>query len=177
MEGKIIMKRILLTLSIISLMGLVFVASAFAADIKIGVIDTQRILAESKAGIASRTLFSKEVQESNNRLQAKQKEVQALQEELNTKGKDMTALVLAEKQEEFSKAYKELTRMKNDMTQDLEIRENELSQKLLTAIGEIVLEYSQKEKFTLILEKNALVTYDKAIDITDKIIQLYDAAQ
>jgi outer membrane protein len=171
------MKRILLTLSIISLMGFVFVTSAYAADIKIGVIDTQRIMAESKAGIATRTLFSKEVQENNNRLQTKQKEVQALQEELNTKGKEMNAVVLAERQEKYSKAYKELTRMKNDITQDLETRDNELTQKILKAIGDIVLQYSQNEKYTLILEKSSLVSYDNAVDITDKIIQLYDAAQ
>jgi outer membrane protein len=168
------MKKILLTLSIISLMGFVFVTSAYAADIKIGVIDTQRIMAESKAGIATRTLFSKEVQENNNRLQTKQKEVQALQEELNTKGKEMNAVVLAERQEKYSKAYKELTRMKNDITQDLETRDNELTQKILKAI---VLQYSQNEKYTLILEKSSLVSYDNAVDITDKIIQLYDAAQ
>lgn len=171
------MKRILLTLSIISLMGFVFITSAYAADIKIGVIDTQRIVAESKAGIATRTLFSKEVQENNNRLQTKQKEVQALQEELNTKGKGMDAVALAEKQEKYSKAYKELTRMKNDMTQDLEARDNELTQKLLKAIADIVIQYSQNEKYTLILEKGSLVSYDNTVDITDKIIQLYDAAQ
>lgn len=171
------MKRILLTLSIISLMGFVFITSAYAADIKIGVIDTQRIVAESKAGIATRTLFSKEVQENNSRLQTKQKEVQALQEELNTKGKGMDAVALAEKQEKYSKAYKELTRMKNDMTQDLEARDNELTQKLLKAIADIVIQYSQNEKYTLILEKGSLVSYDNTVDITDKIIQLYDAAQ
>jgi outer membrane protein len=171
------MKRILLTLSIISLIGFVFITSAYAADIKIGVIDTQRIVAESKAGIATRTLFSKEVQENNSRLQTKQKEVQALQEELNTKGKGMDAVALAEKQEKYSKAYKELTRMKNDMTQDLEARDNELTQKLLKAIADIVIQYSQNEKYTLILEKGSLVSYDNTVDITDKIIQLYDAAQ
>ncbi|HJX34511.1 MAG TPA: OmpH family outer membrane protein [Desulfatiglandales bacterium] len=171
------MKRTLLTLGVISLMGLVFITSTYAADIKIGVIDTQRIMLESKAGSATRALFQKEVQDNNNRLQAKQKEAQAMQEELNIKGKDMTPVVLAEKQEKYSNAIKELTRMKNDMTEDLETRDNELSQKLLKTIGEIVVQYSQKEKFTLILEKNSIVTYDSVVDITDKIIQLYDAAQ
>ena len=171
------MKRILLMLSIISLTGLVFMTSVYAADIKIGVIDTQRIMAESKAGIATRTLFQKEVQEYNNRLQAKQKEIQALQEELNAKGKEMTAMALAEKQEKFSNTLKGLTRMKNDMTEDLETRDNELSQKILNAIRELVVQYSQKEKFTMILDKNSLVSYDSTVDITDKIIQLYDAAQ
>ncbi len=171
------MKRILLAAYVISLMGLIFTTSAYAADIKIGVIDTERIMTESKAGIATRALFSKEVQESNNRLQAKQKEAQTLQEELNTKGKDMTAAVLTEKQQKYSQVVKELNRMKNDMQADLKARDNELSQKLLTAIGEIVNTYFQKEKFTLILERNAVVSFDKTVDITDKIIQLYDAAQ
>ncbi len=132
---------------------------------------------ESKAGIAARTLFSKEVQETTNRLQAKQKEAQTLKEELNTKGKDMTAAVLTEKQEKYSQMVKELNRMKNDMEADLKARDNELAKKLLAAIGEIVSTYFQKEKFTLILERNAVLSFDKTIDITDKIIQLYDAAQ
>jgi outer membrane protein len=171
------MKRILFAISVISLMGLVCMSSAYAADIKIGVIDTERILTESKAGIATRSLFAKEVQDSNNRLQAKQKEAQTLQDELNSKGKDMTAAVLADKQAKLTQVAKEYTRMKNDMEEDLKSRDTELSQKLLTAVGQIVTQYSQKEKFTLILEKSAIVSYDNAIDITDKIIQLYDAAQ
>jgi outer membrane protein len=171
------MKRILFAISVISLMGLVCMSSVYAADIKIGVIDTERILTESKAGTATRTLFAKEVQDSNNRLQAKQKEAQALQDELNTKGKDMTAAVLAEKQAKLTQVAKEYNRMKNDMEEDLKSRDTELSQKLLTAVGQIVTQYSQKEKFTVILEKSAIVSYDNAIDITDKIIQLYDAAQ
>jgi outer membrane protein len=171
------MKRILLGAYIISLMGLICTTSAYAADIKIGVIDTERIMKESKAGVATRSLFSKEVQENNNRLQTKQKEAQALQDELNTKGKNMTTAVLTEKQATLTQVAKEYTRMKNDIEADLKTRDNELSQKLLTAIGEIVSQYSQKEKFTLILEKTAVVTYDNAVDITDKIIQLYDAAQ
>jgi outer membrane protein len=171
------MKRILLGAYIISLMGLICTTSAYAADIKIGVIDTERIMKESKAGVATRSLFSKEVQENNNRLQTKQKEAQALQDELNTKGKNMTTAVLTEKQATLTQVAKEYTRMKNDIEADLKTRDNELSQKLLTAIGEIVSQYSQKEKFTLILEKTAVVTYDNAVDITDKIIQLYDATQ
>ncbi len=171
------MKRILLATYVISLMGLICMGSAYAADIKIGVIDIERIMKESKAAIATRALFSKEVQENNNLLQGKQKDAQALQEELNTKGKDMTATVLSEKQDKLSKVVKEYNRMKNDLSEDLKNRDNELSQKLLTAIDEIVSNYSQKEKFTLILEKTAVVTFDKTVDITDKILQLYDAAQ
>jgi outer membrane protein len=176
-ERKIIMKKILLAGYCISLMGFICITSAYAADIKIGVIDTERILAESRAARETQALFAKEIEENRNLLLGKQKEVEALQEELNTQRLDMTPAVLSEKQDKLSRVVKEYNRMKNDIEEDLKNRDNELSRGLLTDIREIVSKYSKEEKFTLILEKNSVVTFDDAIDITNKIIQLYDAAQ
>ncbi len=158
-------------------MSIVSINSAYAADIKLGVIDTQRIMLESKGAIAARAVFAKEVEEKRNAYLAKQKEAQALQDELNTKGNSMSVSVLSEKQEKLSREVKELNRMKNDMEQDLKAMDSELSQNLLTQVYEVVSKYSQQEGFTLILEKTVVITFDDAIDITDKIIQLYDARQ
>ncbi|KPK79400.1 MAG: hypothetical protein AMS27_18060 [Bacteroides sp. SM23_62_1] len=158
-------------------MGLICITSAYAADIKIGVIDTQRIMRESRVAQETQALFAKEVEENRNLLIGKQKELEELQEELNTKRLDMTPAVLSEKQQKLSRVVKEYNRMKNDMEEDLQSRDNELARELLTEIGVVVTEYSKKEKFTLILERTAVITFDDAIDITDKIIQLFDAAQ
>jgi len=171
------MKKILPAAYCISLMGLICITSAYAADIKIGVIDTQRIMRESRVAQETQALFAKEVEENRNLLIGKQKELEELQEELNTKRLDMTPAVLSEKQQKLSRVVKEYNRMKNDMEEDLQSRDNELARELLTEIGVVVTEYSKKEKFTLILERTAVITFDDAIDITDKIIQLFDAAQ
>ncbi len=171
------MKKILFVGLLFLLTGFVYVGSLWAADVKIGVIDTQKIMRESKAGIATRALFSKEVQENNNRLQAKQKEVQTLQEEIKNKGKDMAASVRKEKTEKLSREIKELDRLKTDQGEELKKKENELTQKLLKEIRDIVIEYRKKEKYAVIHEKQTLVSYDEAIDITDKIIKLYDVVK
>jgi len=171
------MKKILAVVFPLFFMSVVSINSAYAADIKLGVIDTQRIMAESKAAIAAQAQFAKEVEEKRNAYLAKQKEAQALQEELNTKGSSMSVSVLTEKQGKLSQEIKELNRMKNDIEQDLKTRDNELGQELLTEIYEVVSEYSEEEGFTLILEKTGVVTFDDAIDITDKIIQLYNSRQ
>jgi outer membrane protein len=176
-ERKKIMRKIFLPLFCICLMASISIAPVRAADIKLGVIDTQRIMTESKAAIAAHALFAKEVEEKRSAYLAKQKEAQALQEELNSKGSTMSVSVLAEKQEKLSQEIKELNRMKSDIEQDLKIRDNELSQELLTEIYDVISEYSEKEGFTLILEKAGVVTFDNAIDITDKIIQLYNSTQ
>jgi outer membrane protein len=171
------MKRISAVVFSVFFMSIVTVHSAYAADIKLGVIDTQRILTESSAAIAAHALFAKEVEEKRSVYAAKQGEAQALQEELNSKGSTMSVSVLAEKQEKLSQEIKELNRMKNDIEEDLKMRDNELAQELMTEIYDVVSEYSEKEGFTLILENTGVVTFDEAIDITDKVIQLYNARQ
>ena len=156
-------------------MASVYVASAHAADLKIGVIDTQRIMTESKAALEAQTIFAQELQEKDNIFLAKQQAVQALYDEINQKGTEMSQEVLTEKTEQLTKENKELNRMKNDLEEDLQNRDEELSTKLLREIAEVVLEFNEKEKYTLILEKSNVVASDDAIDITNQIIQLYDS--
>ncbi|MDB9823169.1 OmpH family outer membrane protein [Deltaproteobacteria bacterium] len=171
------MKKIFLGASCLVLMSVICICSAYAADIKIGIIDTQKIMTQSKAAQDARAIFLKEVEENRNRLLAKQNEAQALQDELNNSRQEMTSSVLSEKAEKLTQEVKELNRMKNDLEEDLNSRETSLSQELLNEIGAVVVEYSKQENFTLILEKSAVVTSDDSVDITDQIIRLYDAVQ
>ena len=164
--------------------GILFVATFFismrpnyAADVKIGVIDTQKILRDSRAAQNARAVFLKDVEAKRNIFNAKQKEVQTLQEVIKNKGKDMAASVRKEKTEKLSREIKELDRLKSDMEEELKIKDNELTQKLVKEIRDIVIEYRKKEKYSIIHEKQTLVSYDEAIDITDKIIKLYDVVK
>jgi outer membrane protein len=177
MERKIIMKKILFAGLLFLLTGFVYVGSLYAADVKIGVIDTQKIMRESNAAKNARAIFLKDVEAKRNIFNAKQKELQTLQEEINNKGKDMAASVRKEKTEKLSREIKELDRLKTDLEEELKKKDNELTQKLLKEIRDIVIEYRKKEKYAIIHEKQTVVSYDEAIDITDKIIKLYDVVK
>jgi outer membrane protein len=148
-----------------------------AADVKIGVIDTQKIMRESNAAKNARAVFLKDVEAKRSVFNAKQKVVQDLQEEIKNKGKDMEASVRNEKTEKLSQGVKELDRLKTDLEEELKKKDTELTQKLLKEIQDIVTEYRKKEKYSIIYEKQTLVAYDEAIDITDKIIKLYDTVK
>lgn len=154
-----------------------FAGTVYGADIKVGVIDTTRIITESKAGKSAQVIFNKELETKNTAYAAKAKELQTIQEELATKASEMSADVYSEKSAKYSKVKKELERMKSEMEEDLQVRNNELNRKLYTEIAAIVSDYCKKESFTIILEKNYVAAYDGAVDITDKIIQLYDASK
>ena len=171
------MKKTLLASLYFCLTVCLFAGPSNAADMKVGVIDTQKIVSDSKAGKAAQVVFNKELETKQTSYIAKQKELQTIQDELTTKSKDMTATVYSEKTAKYSKLKKELERMKSETEEDLKARNTELNRKLYTEIATIVSDYCKKEKFTLILEKTYVAAYDGTVDITDKIIQLYDATK
>jgi len=176
LRGKT-MKKTLLAVLYLCITLCLFVGPAFAADIKIGIIDTQKILTDSKAGKSALVIFNKEKETKQAGYVAKQKELQTIQEELSSKSKEMTAAVYSEKTAKYTKVKKELERLKTEIEEDLSDRTTELNRKLYTEITAIVSDFCKNEKYTIILEKSYVTAFDGAIDITDKIIQLYDASK
>ena len=90
-----------------------------ASNIKIGIIDTQKIIRSSKAAIEARKVFFKDVEAKRKVLVAKEQSVKALQEELRTQAKDMSAAKRKEKVETLEKEAKELRRLKADLEEEL----------------------------------------------------------
>ena len=75
------MKKISYTSFCIFFLSVMAMGTAYAADLKIGIVDYQMIMAQSIAAQEARTIFFQEIEESNNRLLEKQKQIQALQDE------------------------------------------------------------------------------------------------
>ena len=171
------MKKTLLTALYVCITLCLFAGPVMAAEIKIGIMDTQKILTDSKAGKSALVIFNKEKETRSAAYTAKQKELQAIQEELTTKSKDMTAAVYSEKTAKYTKVKKELERMKTEIEEDLSDKTTELNRKLYNEIAAIVSDFCKSEKYTVILEKTNVAAFDGAIDITDKIIQRYDASK
>ena len=172
------MKRFfILALILLGIMPMLPSTVVRAADVKIGVVDIQRIMKESRAAKNARAVLLKDVEQKRKMFNDKQNEVQAMEEELKTKGKDMTPQARKEKTDNLADEIKELKRLKSDMEEELKKKERELTQRLLMEIRTIVVEYLKKEKYTIILEKRSVVASDEAVDITDKILKLYDVVK
>jgi len=171
------MKKRLFTALFFCMTVCLFAAPGYSAELKIGIIDTNKIINDSKAGKNANVAFNKEYEARQGTLSSKQKEVLAIQDELATKGKDMTPSLYSDKTTAYSKASKEFTRLKSEMEEELKTKKSSLTSKLLSEVSAIVSDYCKKEKFTVILEKSYVAAYDGSVEITDKIIQLYDASK
>lgn len=166
----------------LAIMGVILMAIAIsssdctqAADVKIGIIDTQEVLKESKAAKKARTLLMDELNEKRSVFSKKQDEVRLLEEEIKIKGDGMTESQRREKNDQLGREVKNLQRLKTDLEEELNKKNVDLTQKILQEVSNVIKDFMKKEKYTLILEKKSVVSSDEAIDITDKIIRLYDA--
>ncbi|MEW6666383.1 MAG: OmpH family outer membrane protein [Thermodesulfobacteriota bacterium] len=148
-----------------------------AAEVKIGMIDTQKIMRESKAAKKAREILMKELEGKRAKYKAEEDEARRLEEEIKREGASMSPAARQEKAEKLEKELKELGRLKSDIEEELRKKDAELTRKLLQEIYQIVKELTKKEKYSVILEKRYVVTADEAIDITDKVIRLYDAVK
>lgn len=169
------MKKLTSMLFLSLIFTLTSVFSAQAADIKIGVIDTQKIISQSGKIMKYRSDFLKEMDKKKAELMEIQKSAQALDQELKDKNSKITDQERMEKNDKLNREARKYNRMKEEFELELQSRNAELGRKFLRQIKEIADEYLKSNKYTIILEKNALVASDNAVDVTDEIIKLYDS--
>lgn len=156
------------------LFAFLFGGFSWADSAKIAIVDTQKVLQESKAAKEARASLMADIKKKRALYQKKQEEALRLQKELSLKSKDSSPEALRGEREKLALEVKNLKRLKVDMEEDLRRKNVELTQKILQEVREVVKDYRKKKKYTVILEKRSVITSDESIDITDQIIKLYD---
>ncbi|MBW1774889.1 MAG: OmpH family outer membrane protein [Deltaproteobacteria bacterium] len=163
-----------LGLIFVLLFAFLFGGFSWADSAKIAIVDTQKVLQESKAAKEARTSLLADIKKKRALFQRKQEEARQLQKELSRQSKDASPDALQEKREKLAQEVKSLKRLKVDMEEDLRRKNMELTKKILREIREVVKDYRKKKKYTVILEKKTVIAADDSIDITEQIIKLYD---
>ena len=169
------MKRLLFLFACLLIFISANVFSASGAEIKIGLIDTQRIIMQSEKIAKYRTEFSKDLEGKRQDFLKKQSDAQALDNEIKTQGSNMTSEVYREKTDKLRTEARDLKRMQEEFEAELKAKEAEMTRKFLRQIKDVTVEYLEKQKFTLIMEKSTAVASDDSIDITDQIMKLFDS--
>ncbi len=143
--------------------------------LKIGIVDMQRILSESKAAKLARDEFAKEVEQKRKELAAKAQEVQKLEQDMAKMDPKATAEERRVKQDTLKHKARELNNLRQDIEEELKRRDRELTQKLIGEIMATIRNFAQTERYSLILERSSIVAAEEGLDITEKVIKLHDA--
>lgn len=162
--------------TLVALIWALFPVMGLAQEkVRIGFIDIQRTISESQAGKKARERFSAQVKKAEADLLKEKSELERLKNEFDKKG----ALLKDEEKRnlelDLQKRYVNYQRAMQDHQQELRMRESELTGDILKELEKIVNEVGKAEKFTLILERSQILYSDQGIDITNKVIELYNS--
>jgi outer membrane protein len=144
---------------------------------KIGVIDFQRIIDESNAGKRSAVEIKSQGTKMEKILRDKEAELDEIKKSLEQGALAMSQEAREEKERAMRIRTNDIKSLRNrylDVLKELNLK---LSNRIREDVFELVEEMGRKEGYLLILERRVggVVYAPNAIDITDKLIQEYNA--
>jgi outer membrane protein len=151
------------------------VPSVWAQErVKIGFIDIQRAISDSQAGKRAKERFQAQVKKAEAELLKEKQELERLKSELDKKGPLMREDERRNVESDLQRRYVNYQRTMADQQQELRQREGAMTADILKDLEKIVNEIGKTEKFTLILERNQILYSDQGIDITNKVIEVFN---
>ncbi len=168
-----VVKKTVLTVFFCCLIGLMCfsVGTVAAAEIKIGVMNVQKVLAKSKAGANAKEKFEKKVKEYEGKFKEEQDALMALKSEIEKKGSLWSKEKKEEKVLEFKKMRREAESKAEDARLELKKLQDKELEPILKAMEKVVIDYGKKYNYTFILDsKSGIVYFDESTDVSDDLI-------
>ena len=142
---------------------------AAAADTRIGVVNTERILRDAAPAVRAQKKIEKEFEKRDQEMQRQAKQLQAMQEALEKNAVTMSESEKRNKEREFGEMSRDFQRKQREFREDLNLRRNEELAAVLERANKAIKAIAEAEKFDIILQEAAYVA--PRVDITDKVIK------
>ncbi|MGH7767593.1 MAG: OmpH family outer membrane protein [Candidatus Binatia bacterium] len=147
----------------------------WAQQLKIGLIDVQRVLSDSTAGKKAREKFQVQVKKAEADLLRQKQELEKLKADMDKKGPLLKEDDRKNMEKEFQRKYVTYQQDMRDSNEDLQQKERAMTGEILKELETVVNDVGKTEKFTMILERSQLLYGDQAVDITTKVIEMYNS--
>ena len=151
--------------------------TAMAAELKVGVMNLQKILSTSTAGKAAKTKIEAKGKELQEKFKAEEDELKTLQADIEKKSSAWSEETKQEKALEFQKMRRELKAKSEDARFELKNLQDKELAPIVKALEKVIDTYGEANGYTLILDSRAGIPFfNPSIDISDKLILELDAA-
>jgi outer membrane protein len=169
MEARKMMNRWLVHLGTALAAALVASAPLAAQDLKLGVVNSDRILRDSAPARAAMQKLEAEFSRRDKELQEVGARLKASVERFEKDGPVMTETDRIRRQRELAEMDREFQRKQREFREDFNQRRNEELQGLLERTNRIIRQIAEQEKYDLIVQE--AVYFNPRIDITEKVLR------
>ena len=148
--------------------------SALAEEIKIGIIDTQKILVSSNYGKSAKEEIQNKGEALSNDLKTRETEILALKEKIEREALVMSPEMREEKEREYRIKIGDFQAQEKKAKQEMSQLNMKLIGRIQKDVIEIVEGIGKKGGYTLILEKGSVMYSKDLLDISDQVIEVYN---
>ena len=162
------MKRVFAVIFMLTLLG-AGAAEAWAAELKIGFVDVERIRRESAPAERASKQLEKEFAPRAQELQRREAEIKSMQGQLEREGMTLGESERRSREQDLSRASVDFQRMQREYREDLNMRRNQELASLFERADRVIKQIADAEKFDLIIQE--AVYRSPRIDITDRVLK------
>lgn len=145
--------------------------NGYAGEIKIGIVNTERVLIESAPAIRAQKKIEKEFLPRDQELKKMAAQMKVLQEQLEKDSTSIPETDRRSKERELANLNREYQRSQRQMREDLSLRQNDEFAVIQLNASKVIQTIAEAEKYDLILQLQDSVYRSQRIDITDKVIK------
>ena len=169
------MRKLSFFLSVCCLVWLA-VTSLQAGEMKIAIVDMQKALSLCKAGKTAKAKLNKKFAKIKRDLEQRQQELEKLKDELKKQSLMLSLEAQRDKEKEYERKLRDFKDLYQDYKEEMEREQYEAVRPIFQDIQEIAEKVRKKQEYSIVFDKNTsgVVCYDPSIDITEKVIKLYD---
>jgi outer membrane protein len=165
------LKRILLVGMFFMLAGY-FAENVKAAEMKIGVMNVQKIIVQCEAGKVGKARFEQKMKELQGKFKPEETALATLKQEIEKKSSAWNAETKAAKMRDYQIKGRELQAKTEDARFELKQLQDKELEPILKALEGVVVKYGQENGYTAIFDsKNGVIYSNPSIDIRDVIVK------
>lgn len=166
---------------LVALAVTLLVAAPAWAEVKIGVVEPQKVLDGTKAGKKIKDSLQDYVKARQKVIDMEEDELKKVEEDLVKQGAVLSPDAKKDKEEKFRQKMVEYQRKVQQLNQEVQVKKKETLDEFNKSLEQVIRGIADREKITLVVEKGdsgagALVIYSHpSLDLTDRVIRDLDA--
>lgn len=153
------------------ILAMLFSVSAVqAADTRIGIVNTAKILKEAPQAEAARKKLESEFAPRDAKIVELQKSIKALEDKLSKDAAVMSDAARKKQEREIVSKKRDVKRGREEFTEDFNFRRNEEIGKLQKLVSETILSLAKEKQYDIILNESVIYA-SKQVDITSLVLE------
>jgi outer membrane protein len=155
-------------------LGVSFASAPAAAQMKVAIVDTQRAVMETEDGLRMQATLKKVFDSRQRELDKKQEELQKEREDIEKQRDVLSKTALAKRVDKWQREMVNLQTVFVEYNKELQKKQSELTQPIFQKAMSIIRRLATQDGYDVIVDKQAVPYARSDLDVTDKVIQLYN---